>query len=153
MLRTLANEPFTAINEGIDLLVGGNSMQMDGAGLEQHFALARYTPEGILDHSFGTDGQVVVGVLTGGFFAHNHFELDVTVNNVPPSNLSVSLTDTSIDEHGSTELSGSFTDPGTLDMHTITVNFDDGTGDQSFTLPRTSRARPTTTATTSTKCR
>jgi len=47
----------------------------------------------------------------------------ITVYDVPPSNLQVSLTAASINENGSTALSGSFTDPGTLDTHTVLVDW------------------------------
>ena len=52
----------------------------------------------------------------------------VTTNNVAPvihdSDLSVSQT--SFNEGATTTLSGSFTDPGTLDTHTVTINWGDG---------------------------
>src|SRR5437016_4698670 len=50
----------------------------------------------------------------------------VTVTNVAPANVSLSLSAPSINENGTTTLSGSFTDPGTLDTHTVTVNWGDG---------------------------
>ncbi|MGE3467423.1 MAG: beta strand repeat-containing protein, partial [Pyrinomonadaceae bacterium] len=50
----------------------------------------------------------------------------VTVNNVAPSNVMLSLSATTIDENSSTTLSGSFTDPGTLDTHAVTINWGDG---------------------------
>ena len=52
----------------------------------------------------------------------------VTTNNVAPvihdSDLSVSQT--SFNEGATTTLSGSFTDPGTLDTHTVTIDWGDG---------------------------
>jgi hypothetical protein len=51
----------------------------------------------------------------------------VTVNNVPPANIQLALSALSIDEGGSVSLSGSFTDPGTLDTHTVAINWGDGT--------------------------
>src|SRR5205814_2372776 len=55
----------------------------------------------------------------------------VAVSNVAPSSPSLSLTATAINENGSTTLSGSFTDPGTADSHTVTIVWGDG---QSTTL-------------------
>src|SRR5262249_29403539 len=46
----------------------------------------------------------------------------VIVSNVPPFNLTVALAATSINENGSTTLSGTFDDPGTLDTHTVVIS-------------------------------
>lgn len=54
----------------------------------------------------------------------------VRVNNVPPANLSLALSDTVISENGSTELSESFNDPGTLDAHTVRIDWGDGSAIQ-----------------------
>lgn len=51
---------------------------------------------------------------------------DVTVNNVAPVFTAVALSD-SINENEAATLSGSFTDPGTADEHTLTVDWGDGT--------------------------
>ncbi len=59
---------------------------------------------------------------------------NVTVNNVAPSNVALSLSATSINENGSTTLSGTFADPGTLDTHGVVITWGDG---QSTTLSRT----------------
>ena len=58
----------------------------------------------------------------------------VTVNNVAPSNVSLSLSAPTINENGSTMLSGTFTDPGTLDTHTVTINWGDGSAAQAVNL-------------------
>jgi hypothetical protein len=50
----------------------------------------------------------------------------VQVVNVPPANLGLALTATTINENGSTSLSGSFTDAGLPDTHTVVVNWGDG---------------------------
>src|SRR5207302_11173313 len=49
----------------------------------------------------------------------------VTVDNVAPATLQLSLSPATINENGSTTLSGSFTDPGTLDTHTVVINWGD----------------------------
>ncbi|HLN30001.1 MAG TPA: PKD domain-containing protein [Gemmataceae bacterium] len=53
-------------------------------------------------------------------------QISVQVNNVPPSNLSLTLSATSINVGSSTSLGGSFVDPGTLDTHTVAINWGDG---------------------------
>ncbi|MBP7474929.1 MAG: hypothetical protein KA810_06680, partial [Pyrinomonadaceae bacterium] len=58
----------------------------------------------------------------------------VTVNNVAPSGISLSRTPTTINEGQSTALSGSFTDPGTLDPHTVTINWGDGSANTVLNL-------------------
>ncbi len=57
--------------------------------------------------------------------------LQVTVNNVAPTLSNVAIT-TPIDEGGSTTLSGSITDPGTLDTFSLVVDWGDGTTPQTF---------------------
>src|SRR5205085_873467 len=49
----------------------------------------------------------------------------IAVGNVAPSNLVVNLDDATIDENGSVTLSGSFTDPGTADTHTVVITWGD----------------------------
>jgi hypothetical protein len=51
----------------------------------------------------------------------------VQVNNVAPANLSVSASPATLSIGDSTTLSGSFSDPGTADAHTLTVDWGDGT--------------------------
>ncbi|MGB4966285.1 MAG: Ig-like domain repeat protein, partial [Microgenomates group bacterium] len=58
----------------------------------------------------------------------------VTVNNVAPSAIILSRTPTTINEGQSTALSGSFTDPGTLDTHTVTINWGDGSANTVLNL-------------------
>ncbi len=50
----------------------------------------------------------------------------VAVANVAPSHLALSVLPSVINENGTTTLSGSFTDPGTLDKHTVTIEWGDG---------------------------
>ncbi|MCR9200559.1 MAG: PKD domain-containing protein [Planctomycetaceae bacterium] len=58
---------------------------------------------------------------------------DVTVNNVAPVISEIALSDV-ISENETATLSGSFTDPGLLDEHTLTVDWGDGTT-ETITLP------------------
>jgi uncharacterized delta-60 repeat protein len=50
----------------------------------------------------------------------------IAVGNVAPSNLSLTPTPPTINEDTSTSLAGSFTDPGSGDTHTVTINWGDG---------------------------
>lgn len=67
--------------------------------------------------------------------------LAVTVNNVAPVLTDVSFDSTVIDENGTVTVSATFDDPGTLDVHTVAIDWGDGTtetfvlatGDRSFT--------------------
>ncbi|MHB9130687.1 MAG: beta strand repeat-containing protein [Armatimonadota bacterium] len=58
----------------------------------------------------------------------------VTVNNVAPSAVTVTATPATINENATTVVSGSFTDPGTLDTHTVTIAWGDGTADTTLNL-------------------
>lgn len=50
----------------------------------------------------------------------------VSVDNVEPSNLQLALVSESIDENGVATLSGSFTDPGSDDSHSLFIDWGDG---------------------------
>src|SRR5207302_11083188 len=50
---------------------------------------------------------------------------NVAVTNVAPSNVQLSLSASTIIENGSTSLSGTFSDPGSLDTHTVVINWGD----------------------------
>ena len=54
-----------------------------------------------------------------------------------PSNLLLSLSSSKINEDGTTNLSGSFTDTGSADTHTVDINWGDGSADTILTLPAT----------------
>lgn len=82
-----------------------------------------------------TDIQQLLNLFSGvGTGVNNDTETTtVTVNNVAPT-VNIALSSTTINEDGSVTVTGSFTDPGTLDTHTATINWGDGTGDQALTL-------------------
>ncbi|MBW3539574.1 MAG: right-handed parallel beta-helix repeat-containing protein, partial [Planctomycetes bacterium] len=52
--------------------------------------------------------------------------LQVTVENVAPEIVGLALSSTTILENDSVTLTGSFTDPGTADTHTVSINWGDG---------------------------
>jgi hypothetical protein len=86
-----------------------------------------------------TGATTLIGTNLGVNFVHggDFFEgapLSITVNNVAPSNVDVSLSATTIDENDSITLSGTFFDPGTLDTHTVTINWGDGSPNTELNL-------------------
>jgi hypothetical protein len=58
----------------------------------------------------------------------------LTVKDVAPSGTTLKLDKTTVDEGGKVTLSGGFTDPGTRDTHTVTVNWGDGSRPDVFNL-------------------
>jgi hypothetical protein len=58
----------------------------------------------------------------------------VTVNNVAPSNVVLTPSPATINENDTTTVSGSFADPGTLDTHTVDLNWGDGSADTVLNL-------------------
>src|SRR6201999_2225773 len=79
-------------------------------------------------HQYLQDGNypISVTVADNGGGTSASVSRPATANNVPPSNVAVRLTAGTINENGSTTLNGSFTDPGTLDTHVVTINWGDG---------------------------
>jgi hypothetical protein len=72
--------------------------------------------------------------VTGSDGASASGQIAVMVNNVAPGDLQLTLSAAEIDEWGRAWLSGSFSDPGTLDGHTVTINWDDGSPEQVLDL-------------------
>ncbi len=88
-----------------------------------------------LSHTYADDGKYTVSVTVQDDHEHTgSATTTVTVNNVDPYNVSLTLASATIDEGQSASLSGSFVDPGALDGHTVTINWGDGNSDQPFTL-------------------
>lgn len=87
-------------------------------------------------HAYADDGTYTVTVTVtdndGGSHANT---VTLTVNNVAPKELQLSLSPAEIDENGSIALSGLFTDPGILDAHTVTIDWDDGGAVETRNLP------------------
>lgn len=67
----------------------------------------------------------------GGF---TEYTASVTVNNVAPDITDLSLSATTINENEETSLSGSFADPGTLDTHTVEIDWGDGSTNTTVNL-------------------
>ena len=58
----------------------------------------------------------------------------VTINNLAPTDIALTLSATTITENGSTTVSGSFGDPGTLDTHTVTISWGASEGSTTLSL-------------------
>jgi hypothetical protein len=58
----------------------------------------------------------------------------LTVNNVPPSGLSLNWVAATTNEGDTAALNGSFTDPGVLDTHTVLIHWGDGSPDTTLSL-------------------
>jgi hypothetical protein len=91
--------------------------------------------------SFSVPHQYLVSSPQGGFTINATLRDDDTgtttvsistvVNNVAPTfTSSLGLSSNSINENGSVTLTGTYTDPGTLDTHTLLINWGDGTTPQ-----------------------
>src|SRR5206468_1609432 len=76
----------------------------------QYLSTGNYTVSVTVTDKDGGSGQASTGV---------------TVNNVAPATVQLSLSAATINENDSTTLSGTFTDPGTLDTHTVVINWGD----------------------------
>ena len=85
------------------------------------------------------NGSYLISVIvTDGSGATGSASATTTVTNVAPAITSATLSSASIDENGSATISGTFTDPGSDDTHTVIVNWGDGTA--TLSLPKGSRA-------------
>lgn len=58
----------------------------------------------------------------------------ITVNNVAPSMVNLSLSANPIDENDTVTLNGSFTDPGTQDTHAVAISWGDGSPNTTLNL-------------------
>ena len=109
----------------------GNTTLNLAAGVSTFSATHQYlddNPTGTASDTYPTSVTVTDddgGVDTGS--------TSVTVNNVAPSN--VVLNSGTINENDSFTLTGSFTDPGTQDTHTVLINWGLGEGTTTLNLP------------------
>jgi hypothetical protein len=63
------------------------------------------------------------------------FTTTIIINNAPPANLNLNLTSNNLNENDIVTLSGTFTDPGTLDTHTVEIDWNgDGKFDDTLNL-------------------
>ncbi|VTR94201.1 cadherin-related protein : Uncharacterized protein OS=Cylindrospermopsis raciborskii CS-505 GN=CRC_01020 PE=3 SV=1: MAM: Lectin_C: Lectin_C: PKD [Gemmata massiliana] len=86
-----------------------------------------------LSHRYADDtaGAYTIGVtVTDDDTGASSATTTATVTNAAPTDLTVSADAVTINEDGSVTLTGSFTDRGTLDAHTVTIDWKDGTTSQ-----------------------
>jgi Ca2+-binding RTX toxin-like protein len=83
---------------------------------------------GTRSHTYVNDGiYTVTETVTNKDNVSSSASFPVMVAQVAPSNLILNLVPGTINENGSVTLNGSFTDPATLDKHTVDIDWGDGT--------------------------
>src|SRR2546430_6032973 len=90
------------------------------------FAVSKFYPD---DNPTGTPADpytLTVQVQNSAGLVSSTWTMTVTVRNVPPTVATFGLTPASILEGESVQASGTFTDPGTKDTFTLTLNWGDG---------------------------
>jgi hypothetical protein len=90
-----------------------------------------------LDNSTGSATQVdnVLVIVSDNHSGFDFGTTSVQANNVPPSNLS--LNSPTAQENGMAMLIGSFADPGTNEPHVVTIDWGDGSAQQTLDLSAT----------------
>ncbi len=140
--KFILNRPPTASADGPYTVAEGGSVTLMGSGSEPDGDALSYgwdldnngtfeTPgQNVVFSALGRDGpgsQTVVLRVTDSKGASATASTSVSITNVAPANLNVTLSTATITEGGSTMLNGTFTDPGAADTHTVTINWGDGT--------------------------
>ena len=126
-----ATENSIAVDEGsitansgvFDDVDGSATLSVDSGTVVDH-------GNGIWSWSFSTldgpaESQLVTVTAIDDLGSSATASFGLTVNNVAPALDAVSVTP-AVDENGSATISGTFSDPGTLDTHTVVVNWGDG---------------------------
>lgn len=114
---------FTATGDGVAIGIQNNMIN----GFPTHNRFASFDPVFTVYETRGSEIislGVQSAVISGGGIGTG---LSVTVNNIAPEVDPLVLSSTSIDENGTVTVNGSFTDVGTLDTHTVTIDWGDGT--------------------------
>ena len=112
------------------------------AGLTYRFAL---TSSGLDTASAGSSPSASFTFAQNGTYTiygqvsdkdggYTNYERTVVVNNVAPSGLTLTPSATMIHENGSVSLTGGFEDPGSLDLHDLTINWGDGSATETVHL-------------------
>ena len=86
-----------------------------------------------------TDDYLVTARVTDGAGEYTEATANVSVLNVAPSNLQIAPI-APINENGVATLNLTFDDPGTLDSHTVEVDWGDGSAPQQYVIPVGDRA-------------
>ena len=83
----------------------------------------------------GPASPTVTVTVTDSDGADGSDTVDVTVANVKPGAVTVSAVPATVTENNSTTLSGSFTDSGSSDAHTVVINWGDGSANTTVSIP------------------
>jgi titin len=110
-----------------------NGQPNAASGINPTLTWSQLEALGINDGPATLNVQVQVTNARGGSAISSPVTL--TVNDVPVSNLSLSLASSSINEGSSASLSGSFTNPSAVDANTLVINWGDGSANTTVTLP------------------
>src|SRR5437773_1153068 len=81
-----------------------------------------------------SDQYTISATVTDDDTGSSSVSSSVTVHNVSPANPTRRSSDLTINENGSTTVSGSFTDVGTQDTHTVVIAWGTGEGTTTLTL-------------------
>ncbi|MBX2852319.1 MAG: PKD domain-containing protein [Phycisphaeraceae bacterium] len=128
----------TSVDEGGLVTLTGSFA--DAGGLDTHTVSVAWgdgtTSSAVVDQATGTfeavhtyldDASAVIDVtLVDDDGDNDSGTVSVTVNNVGPSITGLALDTASVDEGGAVTLTGTFTDAGVLDTHTVSVTWGDG---------------------------
>src|SRR5206468_2734435 len=87
-----------------------------------------------LDNKPSNAAYTVSATVTDKDSASGAGSTSVVVNNVAPSGGTLGMSPATISENDSTTVSGSFTDPGTLDTHTVVINWGDASANTTVNL-------------------
>mgnify|MGYP000948042177 CR=1 FL=1 len=101
------------------------------------------------DNPTGTtsDNYVITATVTDDDGASHSAVVTLTVDNVAPTITSFTISDAVINEDGSVTVTGSFTDPGTLDTHTVLIDWGLGEATSAATVTPSPGGGGTFTAT------
>jgi streptogramin lyase len=121
----------------------GMTVGSDGAlWFTEHTAnqIGRITTDGNITEMPITTGNHIWGGITSGpdgniwFSEYSDNHIGEVVLNAPPANVTPTLAASTINEGQSATLGGTFTDPNTLDSHTVVVAWGDGSANTSLSL-------------------
>ena len=106
--------------------VNGDAVFGDASGVSPTLSWAQLNALGIVDGP--STRKVGVRVSDGQGHTNTSAPVILTVSNVAPSNVVLTATPDPVDENDVVTISGTFDDPGTLDVHRVLVSW----GDRSF---------------------
>jgi large repetitive protein len=110
---------------------GDDSLATAGAVVETN---GSGTCEG--SHTYADDEAYTITVTVTDDDGDTGSDTDTaTITNVAPANINLTAAPATINENASITLSGSFTDPGVLDTHTVVINWGDGSSNTTLNLP------------------